>query len=68
MSAWRHYEDGESIRTTKRFAWRPIYTFDDGWIWLESYWLRECRWSRGGRYKYPYRWFGNLKGSLRGTL
>lgn len=53
MSDWIN-SDWDSRRTTSRFAWLPVRTFDAGWIWLRGYWLREHIYGWGFHDKHPY--------------
>lgn len=41
MSEWTH-DPHQSVRWLRWFAWRPVRTFDAGWIWLRFYWRWQC--------------------------
>ncbi len=43
-----------SWRWRRRFAWRPVRTFDAGWVWLRLYWRWQCQWAWGSIDDYPY--------------
>jgi hypothetical protein len=48
-------EEGyRSYRWLPAFAWRPIRTFDKGWIFWKPYWRWQCSWGWGFFDDYPY--------------
>lgn len=58
-SGWVH-TDAYSKKVKKRFAYFPVKTFDDGWIWLKPYYLHEHIYGWGFHDKLPYRYKSQL--------
>jgi len=52
-TTWTH-EANRSWRWLQAYAWRPVWTFDAGWIWLRPYWRWQCSWGWGFFYDYAY--------------
>ncbi len=60
MSDW--IEEGyRATRWVRWFAWRPIKTFDEGWIWLVPYWRWQSVWGWGFFDDFPYRYKDGCK-------
>lgn len=47
-------EDDRSWRWRPAFAFRPVKTFDRGWIWCRPYSRWQCSWGWGFFDDYPY--------------